>query len=189
MKNKAAYILTGGFSRRFGNPKCTADFNGRPMLESVAASLDPVFENIYQVGKKQYGGLPFVADSREVQNPLAGIVTALEHGSADWIFVIACDLPLVDRQVIERLGREIGDDAQAVLPEVAGQLQFACAFYRRDLSELFKHELDAGNYAVHRLVARIRHKAVLFPAADQRFLNVNTPADMEQAVNIKKGRD
>jgi len=178
-RTEPAYILTGGHSRRFGSPKCIAEINGRTMLKIVAANLSAVFAEVYQVGKQAHGELPFVADITGEQNPLNGIVTALRHCQSDWVFIIACDLPLVDNNVIERLLTELADDYQVVLPEVNGYLQYTCAFYIKSVLSLLEEKLAAGELVLHRIVGKINYRAV--PFADKRqFLNVNRKANLKK---------
>ena len=174
---EAAYILTGGHSRRFGSPKCMAEINGRPMLDIVAANLSAVFDKVYQVGKQAYGELPFVPDIASEQNPLTGIITALRHCQSEWAFIIACDLPLVDNNVIECLLPKLADDYQIVLPEVDGYLQYTCAFYNKSILPLLQEKLTIGKLALHQIIQEVDYKSVSF-TENLWFLNVNTREDL-----------
>ncbi|MFH1852579.1 MAG: molybdenum cofactor guanylyltransferase [Candidatus Neomarinimicrobiota bacterium] len=176
-RTEPAYILTGGRSRRFGSPKCIAEIDGIPMLEIVAANLQEIFTDIYQVGKQAYGELPFVADIRPDQNPLTGIVSALRHCPDDWALIIACDLPKVDGLVLEKLAGELSDEYQIILPEVGGYRQYTCAFYKKSLLPLLEEKLATADPALHRIVEAVRYKSVQFSAAD-KFLNVNRVGDL-----------
>ena len=178
-RTEPAYILIGGRSQRFGSPKCIAEINGRPMLDIVAANLSAVFDKVYQVGKQAYGELPFVPDITDQQNPLTGIVTTLRHCQSEWVFIIACDLPLVDNNVIECLLPELANDYQIVLPEVDGYLQYTCAFYNKSVLPLLEEKLAINELALHRIIRAVDYKSVSF-ADDRYFLNVNTQDDLEK---------
>jgi len=172
-RTEPAYILTCGRSRRFGSPKCMTEINSRPMLEIVTANLSTVFDEVYQVGKQAYGELPFVPDIASEQNPLTGIVTALRHCQSEWAFIIVCDLPLVDKTVLERLLPELTDDFQVVLPEVDGYFQYTCAFYNKSGLPLLEEKLGSGELALHQILREVNHQSVPF-IDGRKFLNVNT---------------
>ena len=140
----SGYILTGGYSRRFGSPKCIAKIGDRTMLDLVAGNLNEIFNAVYQVGKKQYGELPFVQDISDQQSPLTGIVTALKHCPNPWAFIIGCDLPNVDKPVLDELLKSLPDRCQIVLPEVEGYLQYTWGFYHSSLLPLFEEKLAMG---------------------------------------------
>ncbi len=178
MKIDSAYILTGGGSRRFGSPKCIAEINGKTLLEIVSENLGVVFPRVYQVGKQSYGPLPFVPDISGLQNSLTGIVTALRHCTGHWVFIIACDMPLVDDKVINAMIRELDDRHNLIIPEVDGYLQYTCAFYsKRMLPELEKY-LASGEFALHQIVRDVPFKTVAF-STTEKFVNINRAADLD----------
>lgn len=176
-QNNNAFILTGGESRRFGRPKCIAEIDGMPMMEVVAASLREVFTDVYQVGKRAYGDLPFVADIAPDQTPLTGIVSALHHCTWEWAFIIACDLPKVDAAVLNKLAAELDDDYQIILPEVDDRLQYTCGYYSKALLPLLEERLAAGDHALYRIVKTVKYKSVQFSETG-KFLNVNRVGDL-----------
>ena len=176
---ETAYILTGGQSRRFGQPKCIAEVKGKPLMDWVAANLKDVFSEVFQVGKQPYGSLPFVPDISENQNPLTGVITALKHCPGDWAFVIACDLPLVNADIIQKLHNARDEKTIVVLPEVNGYLQYTCGFYHKSLLRTAEAELERDNPALYKLVKKTKSKAVIFNEG-KRFLNVNRKGDLEE---------
>jgi molybdopterin-guanine dinucleotide biosynthesis protein A len=180
---KEAYILTGGLSRRFGRPKCEADLKGKPMLDRVADNLRSRFTDVFQVGKQAYGSLPFVPDIAPEQTPLTGVITALNHSKFPWIFVIACDLPLIDDAVIKVLQDAWTTNTQIILPEVDGYRQYMCGFYHKNVLPLFEEKLASGERAIHRIIQDIPYSTVTI-ADTTAFTNVNTKADLARVKKL-----
>ncbi len=101
-----AAILAGGRSRRMGTPKALVPFAGeplimRPIAAARAAGLEPVV-----VAKAAFDvGVPVWLDRFATSHPLAGLVTALEHGPC---VAIACDQPFVTPELLAALAAHEG---------------------------------------------------------------------------------
>lgn len=182
---ESAYILTGGQSRRFGQPKCIVDINGTPMLEIVYSNLSEMFSDIYQVGKQPYLDIPFIKDGNVVQCPLIGIAAALSHSTTDWIFIIACDLPVIGNEQINTLGQTLNNKYQIVVPEIDGFKQYTCAFYNKNILPIVREQLYKNDYALYSLVEKLNYKIVEFSETEKKyFTNVNTPEKLQVVESI-----
>ena len=178
-----AYILTGGQSRRLNTDKSLVKLNGQTLTEIIHNKLNSLFKNIYVVGKEnQFPKYNFIKDIKPVQCPLNGIVTALEHNTKDWIYVIACDLPLIKPNAINHLFDNIKSNTQVVLPSVSNSLQPLCSFYHKSVLINFNIAIDKGEYSLMKLLGQIEVKKVAIPAeVKEQFLNINYPEDLEKA--------
>ncbi|GAF86738.1 unnamed protein product, partial [marine sediment metagenome] len=175
LKFNSAYLLTGGKSKRFGRPKCLATINQKPLIDIVHSNVKSSFQKVYQVGKKSHSTIPFIMDEFDTSCPLNGIVTALRHCTSKWVFIIACDLPLISQNIIQHLGNNLDLDYQALLPDVNGYLQYTCAFYHIDILKQAEQNLINGNVALHDLVNHTRYNTVNYPPEQEiYFTNVNT---------------
>jgi molybdenum cofactor guanylyltransferase len=178
-----AYILTGGQSRRLNTDKSLVKLNGQTLTEIIHNKLNSLFKNIYIVGKEnQLPKYNFIKDIKPVQCPLNGIVTALEHNTKDWIFVIACDLPLIRPNAINHLFDNIKSNTQVVLPSVSNSLQPLCSFYHKSVLEQFNSAIIKEEYSLIKLLGQIEVKKVAIPTeVKEQFLNINYPEDLEKA--------
>ncbi len=188
VSNINAYILTGGQSRRLNIDKSLVQLNGKTLTEIVHQKLSVVFNNIYIVGKENhFPDYNFVKDIKPVQCPLNGIVTALEHNQNEWIFVIACDLPMVKINSISELHDNINSSAQIVLPIVDDDLQPLCAFYYKSVLKKFNAAIGKGDYSLMKLLKQIEVVKVTIPIEDEeQFLNINYQKDLEKAEELLK---
>ena len=170
-----AYILTGGQSRRLKTDKSLVQLNGQTLTKIVHQKLILILDNVYIVGKEnRFPGYNFIPDIKPVQCPLNGIVTALEHTQNDWIFIIACDLPLVKIISIYSLYNKIKSTAKVVLPIVGYNLQPLCAFYHKSILKDFNNAIDKGKYSLIKLLDQVEATKVIIPSEDEvQFLNIN----------------
>lgn len=183
-----AHILTGGQSRRLRTDKSRVQLNGKTLTEIIHQKLRLIFNNIYIVGKENhFTNFNFIKDVKPVQCPLNGIVTALEHNTKEWIFIIACDLPLIRTSSINDLYDNINSNTQVVLPIVNNKIQPLCAFYHRSVLQDFTNAVAHGHYALYRLFDRFNVTKVQVPDnSKEQFLNINYPGDLEKAAELLK---
>ena len=181
-----AYILIGGQSRRLNTDKSLIKVNGETLTAIVHQKLSLIFDNIYIVGKENnFPEYNFIKDVKPFQCPLNGIVTAIEHGKNHWIFVIACDLPLIKPGTINCVFDKIRSNKQVVLPILGGTLQPLCAFYHKSVLINFNKAIEKGDYSLMKLLGQLEVKKVAIPVKDkEQFLNINYPKDLEKAERL-----
>ena len=140
-----AFILIGGQSLRFGSPKAFAELDGKTLAEraaqTVETALSPRSIRFVAGGESQFAselifklGRPVVADLKPGFGAWSGLHTALAYSASNWTFVLACDLPFVTAEFIDKLAGLTVEDVDAVVPrQMDGRLQSLCAFYRRSV--------------------------------------------------------
>jgi molybdopterin-guanine dinucleotide biosynthesis protein A len=185
MPFRAAAILAGGQSRRFGADKALSDFNGAPMIARVAAAL--AADRLAVVGHKRAAELLKAADLRDptdaVAGPLAGVLASLDWGAAigaDWVLTSPCDTPLLPGDLYARLveaGERSG--AHAAHAATGDHVHALCAVWRPVLAGRLREAFARGE---HPPVRALAPDAVLVPFSDAaRFANVNTLEDLQRA--------
>ncbi|MBR4018596.1 MAG: molybdenum cofactor guanylyltransferase, partial [Clostridia bacterium] len=106
-----AAILAGGKSSRMGFDKQLLTDNNRRILETVSDTLRKEFSDILIVTSKPelYEGMDVRVCSDEFQNmgPLAGIHAALTNGRSKYVYLIACDMPVVSLPYIRHIKQRI----------------------------------------------------------------------------------
>ena len=189
------FILVGGASRRMGSDKSRLIFAGQTGLDRIAAALQSVTARVRLVGSAvdpEGHTFDYVADLHERWGALGGIQAALTACQSSWAVIVACDLPLVSKELFLRLWGLARDPIEAVVPiQSDNRVQPLCAFYRRQSCLAFAEQLiAAGEHTPRALLAKVKTLRVEFaelsdlPGAESFFLNVNTPDDYELAVRI-----
>ena len=124
-------VIAGGRSTRFGDEdKAVADLAGTPMVRRVADRLAPAVESLVVNCREDQReaiaaaldgyDLPveFAVDEDPDEGPMAGIRTGLRAVPTEYAFVVACDMPLLDPDLVSYLfERAAGHDAAVPRPE------------------------------------------------------------------------
>jgi molybdopterin-guanine dinucleotide biosynthesis protein A len=181
----SAAVLTGGASRRMGRDKAFVAVDGVPMVVRVASTLHeagatPVVAVGGDLGRLQGAGLVALADPRQGEGPLGGLVTALEAADGAVLVVVATDLAWLDAATVRALVAGVSDDPDAdVAVAVSDRRQPLCAAWRvARCVEPARTAFDSGERAVHRVVQRLAAVDVPVPVAVMR--NANRPEDLHQ---------
>lgn len=182
----SAWILAGGQSRRFGSPKGGAVVAGQTLLDRAWDLCSPIFRSTCLVTKRNLGPVdrPAVLDLVNAQSPLSGIYSALQTAESEWVFILSCDLPLIEKKVIHRLWKSTAPDLDVVLPQTSRGLEPTCAFYSKNSLPFFRKMISTRTYALHQLIPQLRYTAIDFSDNDEFFFNVNTPEELEEVGRI-----
>jgi len=186
------FILAGGASSRMGRDKARLQLGAETFVARIAHALQAITSRVHIVSARaeaEWFGLPVVADIYRDCGALGGLHAALTHCRAPWAAVVSCDLPFASGALWQRLASFTGPECDAVVPfQTDGRAQPLCALYARAAC-LPRAEalLQASELRPRVLLSEVRSRRVE-PAeladlaqADLLFLNVNTPADYEEA--------
>jgi molybdopterin-guanine dinucleotide biosynthesis protein A len=164
-----------------GRDKALLEFRGATLVEAIAATVAQATGTATLVGNPEsYDrfGYPAIPDRYPGEGPLGGILTALEHTSADWNLVTACDMPSMTSALLEELldtAERLNSDA-LVPCGAAGRLEPLCAVYHRRARPLLDGQFAAGVRKVLQALEAVR--AIPYPVLQVAcFQNVNTPEE------------
>jgi molybdopterin-guanine dinucleotide biosynthesis protein A len=146
--------------------------------------------------RKVLSDITCVFDEHKNRGALAGIHAALKNAKSEWIFVLACDLPLITAEVTSKLAEklsEIDSATAAIVPrQCDGRLQPLCALYKTRICFPVIEKLFDSNesVSVRDLIASIPHNIIDAAELDSKnpalvFLNVNEPRDLEILVEAR----
>ncbi len=173
-----------------GRDKAGLLLDGQTLLQTVSETMRAVFPQVLVSVRQRRAdtGFPQVCDAVPDGGPLAGLASALELAATPWVFVVACDMPFITAAVVELLARQRGD-YQAVVPEVAGQLQPLAAFYARSCLPAARAILAGdGRHSMHALLEQVKVCHVgeeQLRGADTQlrsFFDLDTPQDVVAAL-------
>lgn len=187
-----AFILAGGLSSRFGGNKALALWNGKPLLEHMAALLKPVFPERFILAKSpgDYAalklGVPVLPDSMEKRHPMAGVLSALKASRTEWNFVCACDMPLLQIGLVSNM-IEAASGYDAVVPRWKGKIQPLCGLYNKRCADFIEKLLKEDHAHCVDLYGRVKTRFFLEPEVARTdpegltFMDVDTPGDLAAA--------
>jgi molybdopterin-guanine dinucleotide biosynthesis protein A len=180
-------ILSGGESRRFGEPKAFATFNGISFWEHSLNGLKQVTDTQIIVSHpslldrfKEITNLPIILDDKRVRGngPMAGVFSAMEHVRAEWYVVLSCDIPSINEDVITILLSFRKEPFEAIIPVVDGRVQPLVGIYHYSIYQQMKELLLSGNYRVMSLLNKVNTlflSEVDLKIDPQVFQNINDP--------------
>ena len=198
MKEIEGFVLNGGMSSRMGTAKGSLQIGQLTFAQHAANALRAVCDRVYAVGGElSVEGVEALADvnwnGRKENASIFGLRSALLHCSTKYAAVLACDMPFVTGEVISRLADDIRvlevGEADVIVPtDKNGWLQPLCAIYERDRSCVAVDAyLMTGRRTIRDLVSRLRqHNSNVadLENVENVFLNINTPADLDLAVEL-----
>ncbi|MGY8780225.1 MAG: molybdenum cofactor guanylyltransferase [Fidelibacterota bacterium] len=176
-----ATILIGGHSKRFGSPKWEATVNGIRLIDRTW-DLCGMFDNRFVIGKEKPNLMPypFIRDELDIQSPINGLYSALNHSISDWNFIISCDLPLMTHDIIYKLWELTNKKYDAIIPVVSGYSQATCAFYHKRVSSQIPRQIENSNLSIHGLLETLKAKKVKLKNTEKEFTNMNTREELEK---------
>jgi molybdopterin-guanine dinucleotide biosynthesis protein A len=184
----AGFVLAGGASRRMGRDKALLTYRGQTLVERVAVEIGKVAGLAAILGDPaKYGhlGFPVVPDLIPAQGPMSGLHAALHSTQADWILLVACDLPNVDAAFLRTLvDLATVTNAKCVAAQSESGLEPLCAVYHRSTRMEVDQALHDGRLRMRDLAARLGVTPVEAGASLVR--NVNTIDDWRLHLDEKK---
>lgn len=192
-----AVILTGGASRRMGQPKAWLEVGGRSCIARVRdACLEAGF------GVEFQGALPGVREAFPADRlhpdpepgggPLAALVAALSRHPGAPVLLLACDMPFLSVSLLQGVAGAVAA-ADWVVPTAGDRFHPLCAAYAPAVLPPARALVAAGHRDMQALLRSpgLRGRAVAPDPAwgdpDVLLLNVNTPADLERARRLTPG--
>lgn len=185
----AGILLAGGQSRRFGEPKALAKWNGKTFIEHSTEALQAIAEDVVVISYPSITNtlvhmlnVPIVEDiSRYKGNgPLAGLLTGMNAVKADWYIVAPCDTPNISKEWAWKLMEHIDGNSEAIVPVIDGRKQPLLALYHHDVKERIESLLQKEKRSVQQLLSQCSVRYVTgkeLGLSTLIFFNVNTKED------------
>ncbi len=191
-KDITGVVLAGGKSRRMGKDKRYLHWQGLNLLDSVCGVMNDLFEDIIVVTAmpdyKMGSSAPrLVTDEIPGKGSMGGLFSGLRHSLNSSCFVVACDMPYLNPEVIAKICQS--PPADIVVVKLLQGFQPLHARYSKQCIPLLEEMIQANKLKIQDLITDCRISACIldethFSDIDphlRSFINVNTPADWEFA--------
>jgi FdhD protein len=186
VKGVTGVILAGGGSSRMGSNKALLLHHGGRIIEGIYRTLAELFEEVIVVTNtpELYQFLPCrkVPDIYPGKGVVAGIHAGLSQSSEDAVFVVACDMPQLQGELIRHL-TTLAEGVDVVMPLSPGGYEPLHAIYGKGCLPALEELLQTGDQRVISLLPRVNVREVpaeevaLFDQGFDSFANINTPDD------------
>jgi len=162
-------ILVGGESRRIGSDKAQVEFKGKKLFTHVFDKVAPLFEDLmisardtdYPLGALgDIKGARMVTDPAPATNkgqrpaaevltnaadsrrgPIFGLCSALDEARNPWLFITACDQPLIRRSLIRYL-ITLRSGFDCVVPVTGAKIQPLLALFNKNCLAMLRERIE-----------------------------------------------
>lgn len=198
----AAIVLAGGQSSRMGQDKALIPVQGVPLLRRTCEVALDCTSQVYVVTPRPAIYQPLLPPQchlvleqpllheTQTQGPLVGFAQGLAVVSSEWVLLLACDLPYLQADLLQRWLQQLDTLESAIaalLPHQAKGWEPLCGFYRTNsLPRLNTFIQQGGRSFQHWLAQEAVQEITFSPDASIRSLeqqmlfNCNTPTDLEE---------
>lgn len=201
-----AIILAGGKNVRMGGRnKAFLKIGGKSFIEHQIERLQRVFKEVIISAKTpevySHLNLPIVTDIIPDKGPLGGIYSGLTKATSFFSFVIACDMPFVNIELIEFLkkqtfvgatGRSPLRNYDVVVPQSERGLEPLHAFYSKDCIEPIREQLNSNALKMADFLSSVKARVVTLGEVKHieniynALVNLNTQEEYQTVVNNER---
>ncbi|WP_138753793.1 molybdenum cofactor guanylyltransferase [Paenibacillus sinopodophylli] len=186
-------LLAGGQSSRMGTDKALLDIGGKSLIYRLAKQMAGLTEHVtVSIGHTEREGVyreslgeladavSYVSDRYPGCGPLSGLHAGLSAIGEGYVFVMACDMPLLSEELLAELLQKLEHEADVI--HVSGQ-PFHALYHARTASAI-SLSLAAGDFRLMGLLGKLKSVQV-----DPRetefispFINLNTPEEYNKYI-------
>jgi molybdopterin-guanine dinucleotide biosynthesis protein A len=194
----SAVVLAGGRSRRLGQDKRALRLaSNLTLLETTISRVQSVADDVVVVGARDLitdarPRVRWIADAVPESGPLAGLVAGLDAIRHEFAVVVACDLPLLNPDLLHALADWPRSYDLLVPRRADGTLEMLHAVYRVTCRGVARRSLEERRLRLSELADAVASAGLIVEMIEERalqpidptlssFFNVNTPVDLQLA--------
>lgn len=178
-----ALVLAGGKSSRMnGNNKAFLPYKEKDFLHTITDVLDQ-FDKIYISvdNKEKYKHIEYelIEDEYKEIGPIGGIYSTIKLMKNQYVFITACDMPKISKDIIRVLLNNVDkDDKCVVFEDDKGRIYPLAAIYSKDSLETVEKMIKDKDYKLKNLVHNLNGKIISLNHVDinkDMLDNINNP--------------
>ncbi len=191
----SAIILAGGLAKRMKTKedKSLLPIDQVPMIAKIAQTLAPYFSDIIisansaAAATQRFAFLPYpvIADEQPGCGPLMGILSGLRSSKHQVNFIIACDIPEIDLEFLEKLIALVPGNDIVVPVSGQGKYEPLFAIYRKRLVPIIENLISRGTRKIIELYPLCRTRTIPLEN-DGWYRNLNTVEDYQDYLDSRK---
>lgn len=191
--NISCAILAGGKNSRIGGiNKAFIRLGDTAIINSIISETEKIFSEIMIVTNnvEEYNHLKekhsIVTDIIKNVGPLGGIHSALANSAKQAVFVISCDMPFPDPDIINKVVNLcLSSTCDAVVPDINNLIEPLCAVYKKNLKNKLEQFISQSrNYSIRNFLQHINVSRLNLENNENNrraFTNINSFKDLENA--------
>lgn len=175
-------ILAGGRGQRMGGrDKGLVAWRGEPLVAHVQRAVRALSDDLVISCNRNQAAYAAYADQlvndadADFPGPLAGVISGLKVARHEWVVVLACDAPRIDRALIEDLlALAVAQDSAAMVRQ-GGYWQPMFSLLPRRLLPLLEHAWRTGERSLQKALLQASVQGLECAEDDPRLSNFNSP--------------
>jgi molybdopterin-guanine dinucleotide biosynthesis protein A len=193
-----AVILCGGKSSRMGFDKCKIKIENKYLLEIIGEQLEEVFDDIILLSNDEFKFKEMkyrvMKDVIPDLGPMGAIYSSFKHSSSKYVFVTACDMPLINVDFIKYMMEVIKNkEVEGVVSYKSGYIEPLYAFYSISMIDRFEGCIENQKF---KLLEVIKGSRMYYIEEDEVrrltngmnvFTNLNYKSDLAVLEELFKG--
>ncbi|NVN63314.1 molybdenum cofactor guanylyltransferase MobA [Pseudomonas putida] len=179
-------ILAGGRGQRMGGrDKGLVDWQGEPLIAHVHRVVQPLSDDLViscnrnQAAYRAYAERLVGDAEADFPGPLAGVIAGLKVARHGWVVLLACDAPLVDRELIEDLLRLAVTGNSAAMVRQGGFWQPMFSVLPKRVLPVLEQAWAAGERSLQKALLREAVRGLECTEGDRRLSNFNSPERLQ----------
>ena len=182
-------ILAGGESTRMGKNKAFIEINGKRIIDRTVSLFREIFDDVLLVTNTPLDYIELkvriATDLVPGKGSLGGIYTGLFFSFSPKVFFVGCDMPFLDRRVIQYF-LSLAQTADIVVQKTKDHWQPLHAIYPRTLLKPIERLLQQGELTIFKAYQGLRVREVTgeelkpFDPDLHTLSNINTPEELKK---------
>ncbi|MDD3051622.1 MAG: molybdenum cofactor guanylyltransferase [Candidatus Cloacimonetes bacterium] len=192
-------ILAGGKATRFnGENKALLRLGSLSNLEKIIEIGNQLFSETLLITNtpKDYfnlEGILCIEDEIANVGPLGGIYSALKRSNQDAVFVFACDMPFLNREIIkEEIKLFRTHQSEIIVPRVDNLIEPLHSIYSKKITQkLEQYLLTTNDYSIRKFYQKSDvyfWDVVQSDLTRKAFFNINSQIDLLDAEYLNKAK-
>lgn len=186
--------MGGKNSRMGGNIKGFLKINDVTFLEKIISGLED-FSNVYLSVNKKFSsqeikafedmGLTVIVDMYDDIGPMGGMYSSLKNCKEDYLFITACDMPYINKDLINELKANVKENTDVVLFSKNKLLYPLGAIYSKSLIPFMEELIIKEEYKPLKLIRNSNFIELPLEntnLSDEAFRNINTPEEYYELI-------
>jgi len=182
-------ILAGGESTRMGKNKAFIEINGQRIIDRTVSLFREIFDDVLLVTNRPLDYLELnvkiVTDLIPGKGSLGGVFTGLFFSCSPKAFFVGCDMPFLDRRVIQYF-LSLAQTADIVVQKTKDYWQPLHAIYPRTLLKPIERLFQQGELTIFKAYQGIKVREVTgeelkpYDPDLHTLSNINTPEELKK---------
>lgn len=187
-------LLAGGQGQRMGGrDKGLVEWNGEPLIAHLHRVTRPLTDDLIVSCNRNQETYAHYADQlvqdtdTDFAGPLAGIRTALPKARHDWLLILPCDVPLIDKALLLELRQMAFEHPdRPIMVREGDHWQPLICILPTAHARVLEAAWQSGERSPGRAMQILTPIALQLQEGDPRLANLNTPDLLTQVTDSRR---